>query len=133
MPFLSGSFLLASVASMLSGAQVQEPPSSKQNLSVLYAGCQGSERETRFVAFLREHFTNVGTTTLFALTKESACSFDVVVADWVSRYTYEGGKAKSYDASSDPNARLSVEFTKPVVMIGAVGGHLADWSKIGWL
>jgi hypothetical protein len=114
-------------------ARVEAPQSPKQPLAVLYAGCPGTDREKDFVAFLRDHFTKVETTSLETLSMEKAKPFDVVVADWKPRYKYVDGRAKNYDSESGHHFSLSKDFTKPIVMIGAVGGEIARWSKIGWL
>jgi hypothetical protein len=107
---------------------------SRQTLAVLYAGCPNTEREKTFVEFLRANFTKVESTSLEGLTLEQAKPFDVVVADWKSRYKRgPDGRASEYDGGSGHSKQLPKDFTKPVVMIGAVGGEIAPWSKIGWL
>lgn len=105
----------------------------QQTLSILYAGFPGGDREKDFVAFLREHFAKVEATNLETLSMEKAKPFDVVVADWKPRYKYVDGRAKEFDSGSGQHFSLSKDFTKPIVMIGAVGGEIARWSKIGWL
>jgi hypothetical protein len=126
------SFVLSMpVAPALSQEATQQP---KQALAVLYAGCPNTDREKAFVAFLEENFTKVESMSLEKLTLEQAKPFDVVVADWKGRYKIgPDGTAGMWDAESGHRAQLPKDFTKPVVMIGAVGGELARWSKIGWL
>jgi hypothetical protein len=105
---------------------------SKLPLAVLYAGCPGTEREKNFVAFLRSHFARVESIVLGDVSMDTAAAFDVVVADWKERYKYVDGVAKGY-AGGISSWSLPQRFTKPVVMVGAVGGEIVPWSKIGWL
>jgi hypothetical protein len=104
----------------------------KQRLAILYAGCPGTEREKDFVAFLNEHFVKVETTSLGSLSPKTAAPYDVVIADWKERYKYVDGRATEYTSGTSAFG-ITEEFTKPIVMIGAVGGEIALWSKIGWL
>jgi hypothetical protein len=104
---------------------------AKLPLSILYAGCPGTDREKDFVALLTQHFAKVETASLTSISMKTAAPFDVVIADWRERYKYVDGKATEYVGG--PAFTLDPSFTKPIVMIGAVGGEIAPWSKIGWL
>jgi hypothetical protein len=104
---------------------------AKLPLAVLYAGFPGTEREKDFVALLKQHFDKVESTNLGSISMKSAAPFDVVIADWKERSQHVDGKATNYLPGSA--FRLDEGFTKPIVMIGAVGGEIAPWSKIGWL
>ena len=102
-------------------------PSRK--LAVLYAGHPESPRAAAYVGFLREWFARVDQIDLEKLNVAAAQDYDVVVADWKRRYGGKGG----YDSDSGHRATIGSDFTKPIVMIGAVGGELARDGKIGWL
>jgi hypothetical protein len=133
---LSSIVLLALSGASQDPALPSKPPvaanDAKQPLSVLYAGAPGTEREKSFVALLKEHFAKVETIALGSLSMKTAAPFDVVVADWRERYAYVDGKAKQLPGFSS-SFGLDDGFTRPIVMIGAVGGEIARWSKIGWL
>ena len=98
-------------------------------LAVLYAGHPESPRAAAYVGFLREWFARVDQIDLEKLNVAAAQDYDVVVADWKRRYGGKGG----YDSDSGHRATIGSDFTKPIVMIGAVGGELARDGKIGWL
>ena len=63
------------------------------------------------------------------LSTKAAKPYDVVIADWRRRYSSEG----EYIRDSSSNGRLPDGFSKPVIMIGAVGGEIQRRSKIDWL
>jgi len=134
------------IALLTLATAVQDPPARTQPqaspvdvaasdgklpLGVLYAGFPGTDREKDFVALLKQHFAKVETTNLGSISMKTAAPFDVVIADWKERFKYVDGKATNY--VEGPAFRLDEDFTKPIVMIGAVGGEIATWSKIGWL
>lgn len=115
------------------------PPASEdlgpaREYRILYAGPSGTDREQAFLDFLRGWFARVDAIDLKRLTPDAASDYDVVVADWKRRYSPDGGFA-SDDGSSFPSARAGIgpEFTKPIVMIGAVAGEIQHHSKIDWL
>ncbi len=100
-----------------------------QKLSILYAGAPGDERETAWVEFLGQHFAKVGKISLEELSNEAAAGYDVVVADWKSRYV-DG----EYQSDRGHRVRLDRSFSKPVIGIGAVGAEIARrTSKLTWL
>jgi hypothetical protein len=86
----AGLALLASIASGQTPPSPPPPPSASAadatDLSILYAGAPGGEREKHFVEFLEEWFSEVHTISLEELTSKDAEPFDVVVADWKPRY-----------------------------------------------
>lgn len=106
-------------------------PGGRDDLSILYAGYPGGPREKAWVEFLRKWFSKVESIDLKKLDVRSAADFDVVVADWTSRYTngrYTGGAKKH-------NTSLGKDFTKPIIMISAVGAELTRRMKLktDWL
>lgn len=128
--------LVAVPALLLAGSFAFAPRAAqdaKQPLSVLYAGAPGGEREQAFVAFLEQHFAKVGSVSLEKLSMETAAPYDVVVADWKRRYVPQADGKVEFDSKAGHGFGLPRKFTKPIVMLGAVGGEIAPWSKIGWL
>ena len=97
------------------------------DLSVLYAGFPGGEREKNFVDFLSEWFPEVKTISLEKLNAKSAEGFDVVVADWQPHY-----KDGKYQSGTDPKASLGADYRKPTITIGSVGS-VVPGGKIDWL
>ena len=125
--------LVAVSALLLAAPAPRAPQDAKQPLAVLYAGAPDGEREKAFVAFLQQHFAKVGTVGLEQLTPEAAAPYDVVVADWKRRYVPQANGKVEFDSNAGHRYALPRGFTKPIVMLGAVGGEIAPWSKIGWL
>jgi len=113
-------------------AQAQDPAAELgggRSLSILYAGHLESPRATRYVDFLKEWFAKVDAIDLHDLNAKTARPHDVVVADLRRRY----GDGGSFDSDSGHRANIAEDFSKPVIMIGAVGGELARGGKIDWL
>jgi hypothetical protein len=122
--------LFLSFAGGAAAAQTREELGEHSKLAILYAGESGSAREKAFVEFLRPLFAKVGTLDLATLDPESAADYDVVIADWKRRYP----RAQDASWSSAPGA-LPPEFTKPIVMLGAIGGEITRSlrPKLDWL
>ena len=104
---------------------------------MLYAGNPGSAREKDFVSFLGEHFQEVGTAHYSKFTEADAEGYDVVLFDWTSIYPRdEDGKIKEkFDRLNSPTPpKLSEDFDRPSILIGAAGGFLAQplHLKIDW-
>jgi hypothetical protein len=103
-----------------SGQQVPDLESAN-DLSVLYAGDPESPRTEAWVAFLEQWFPDVGAIAIKDLNEESASAYDVIVADWRARYD-----AGSYVMDQQGHgASLPPGFSRPVIMIGAMGAELA--------
>ena len=103
----------------------------REDLSILYAGYPGGPRAKAWTDFLRQWFSKVESIDLRKLNGRSAADFDVVVADWTSRY-----KDGSYNTSAPRhNNSLGKDFTKPIIMISAVGAELTRTMqlKTDWL
>lgn len=129
---VAGLTFLASIASLALGqTQPAEPPAAKPadatDLSILYAGAPGGEREKHFVEFLEQWFPEVQTISLEALTSKAAEPFDVVVADWMPHY-----KDGSYQQGTDAKAHLDPLYSKPTICIGSVGSAICG-GKLDWL
>lgn len=128
-------FCLAFLASIAVG-QTKPPappatkPSDATDLSILYAGSPGSEREKHFVEFLEAWFPEVQTISLEALDSKAAEPFDVVVADWKPRYDKAGNPLR--DAGPKANLRFDQKYSKPTVCLGAVGSEICG-GKLDWL
>ncbi len=103
----------------------------REDLSILYAGYPGGPREKAWIDFLRKWFSKVESIDLRKLSGRSAAAFDVVVADWTSRY-----KDGSYNSGAPShNNSLGKDFTKPLIMISAVGAELTRRMRLktDWL
>lgn len=100
------------------------------NLKVLYAGNPSSERMDDFERFLSKHFAKVGTTDLRKFSSSQAESYDVLIFDWTSTYPRdENGKIKTDDDLAMNSPRIPLlgdDFNRPVVMIGAIAGSVAN-------
>lgn len=122
--------LLLSFAAGAAAAQTREELGEHSRLAILYAGDHGSAREKAFVEFLRPLFAKVDAIDLANLDPKSAAAYDVVIADWKRRYP----RAEGQGFESAPGS-LTAEFTKPIVMIGAVGGEITRGlrPKLDWL
>jgi len=107
------------------------PPAAKDSdatdLSILYAGAPGGEREKHFVEFLEEWFPEVQTIDLESLTPKAAEPFDVVVADWKSQY--KDGKSLP---DAEPKVRLDPGYSKPTICLASVGSVICG-GKLDWL
>ena len=102
-------------------------------LNVLYAGNPGSPREAEFVELLQNNGAAVGKIRLTDVTKEAAANYDVVILDWTSVM----GKGADGQPSLDmpPIPKLSDDYDRPTILIGAVAGHYGNTNKlkISWL
>jgi hypothetical protein len=114
------------------------PAAETVNLKVLYAGNPGSARAKDFTAFLEKHFAKVTATDLGKFAEADTKDYDVVVIDWTSIYPRnESGKIDNSlrKMSMPPAVRLSPDYARPTVLIGAAGGQVAGGLqlKINWL
>lgn len=98
------------------------------DLSVLYAGYLDTPRERSFVSLLKSAFARVEVAELEKLDSASAAEFDVVVADWSERF-----KDGRFVGPQGFENRLGRKFTKPIVMVGAIGGRLPEGTKFNHL
>ena len=112
----------------------------KANLKVLYAGNVDSPRAKDFTSFLEKHFVQVTPVDLGKLRDADAQGHDVVLVDWTSIYPRDkDGKITNDDKSPGitmpPAPRLSPDFDRPAVLIGAAGGQVSQGLqiKINWL
>jgi hypothetical protein len=97
------------------------------DLSILYAGAPGGEREKHFVEFLEEWFPEVQTISLEELTSKAAEPFDVVVADWKPQY--KDGRSLP---DAGPKVRLDPSYSKPTICLASVGSAICG-GKLDWL
>jgi hypothetical protein len=107
-------------------------------LSVLYAGNPGTDRAKDFQSFLEAHVTGVKVTNFGKFEEAEAKDFDVVLFDWTSIYLRDKkGKidGNTEGARSPRLPKISRDFAKPSILIGAAGGLLGRslHLKIGWL
>ncbi len=122
--------ILAALLVAASAAPPQESPLGEAaKCRILYAGKPGDVREQRFVKLLKSHFARVDSIDLSHLSADKAADYDVVVADWSRRY----GKSGGFTSGSGPSANLNADFSKPIIMIGAVGGEIQRHTKLDWL
>jgi len=124
---------LAFLASIASG---QTPPTAAPraagggdatDLSILYAGAPGGEREKHFVEFLEEWFPEVHTISLEELDSKAAEPFDVVVADWKPQY--KDGRSLP---GAGPKVHLDPGYSKPTICLASVGAAICG-GKLDWL
>jgi len=104
-------------------APAVQPAADRVNLRILYVGQPRSPRQKDFTAFLKAHFTAVGTADLANFDFSGSEDFDVTVFD----YDGDGFKA--------PRPRLPDGFSRPVVTVGVAGGLMSsNWGlKTGYL
>jgi hypothetical protein len=107
-------------------------------LKVLYAGNPGSERAKDFVSFLEKHFAKVGSVEFGKFKEPDAKDYDVVIFDWTSIYPRDKtGKIDNAVGSirSPTSPRLSKDFARASILIGAAGGQVGQTRKIkiDWL
>ena len=120
--------LLAALATLTPPAQQEFPLGGAAQYKILYAGKPGDVREKRFVALLKTHFAKVDSISLSELNADKAAPYDVIIADWSRRYTKDSGFH-----GRGAGANLPQEFSKPIIMIGAVGGEIQRHTKLDWL
>jgi hypothetical protein len=106
-------------------------------LKVLYAGNPRSDREQDFRTFLEKHFAKVGTSDYQKFSEAQAKSYDVVIFDWTSIYPREkdGSLKKEFNGLNSPTPpKLTDQYDRPTILIGAAGGFLAQTLrlKIDW-
>jgi len=122
---VAAALLLVLLAGTWSPAPSQSVPVADEvsKLRILYVGHPGSEREKDFVQFLGQHFETVKTADLSAFKDKDAGGFDVTILD----YDWDGFKA--------PHARISPQFSRPLITVGVAGGLMCDrWGlKTGYL
>ena len=123
---LLGSWLFVGAAS-LCPAQHDLGPAAE--CKVLYAGVPGTPRAEEFQRFLEDHFATVKVIDVEKLSMATAADFDVVVCDGKRIYPMDP-ESPSLDL---PHIDLRSDFTKPIVMIGAMGGSVQHHTKIDWL
>ncbi|TAH37394.1 MAG: hypothetical protein EYC70_10520 [Planctomycetota bacterium] len=124
--------LVTLASTLVLAASVQAPAAAEglgaaKDFVILYAGDPATERAKAFTQFLQSSFRKVDTIELKDLSQQSAAPYDVVVADWHRMY---GEEEMQIDI---PHVELDPGFSKPIVMIGAVGGSIQHHTKIGWL
>jgi hypothetical protein len=117
------------------GAQADE----KIDLKVLYTGNSASDRAMDFTAFLEKHFSGVTAIDIGKFKEGDADGQDVVIFDWTSIYNRDAAGKIDYKSGSlismPPWPRLSENFARPTMLIGAAGGRVAGalQIKIDWL
>ena len=129
------------LAASLAALVLLDPTASaaeKIQLKVLYAGKPNDTRTKDFVSFLQQHFVRVGEVDYEKFKADEAKDFDVVLFDWPSIYPRDkdGKIAPKITSMNSPHVpRLSTDFDRPAVLIGAAGGDLAGPRrlKIDWL
>jgi hypothetical protein len=124
---------LAAVVGCSGSLRADEPFPTK----VLYAGNPGSDRERDFKHILEPHFAKVGTTNFEKFTAAAAKGYDVVILDWTSIYPREkdGTIKKEFTRINSPTIpRLTDDYDRPTILIGAAGGFVAQslHLKIDW-
>jgi hypothetical protein len=117
--------------SMVGGLVCAQDPAQKIDLKVLYAGTLDSPRTKDFTDFLGKAFTEVGTVELKSLDQKAAAKFDVVIVDSPSPYGQEADTRAAAAAFKMPAApELTIDFTKPTILMGAAGGKVVGGLKI---
>ncbi|HZN62423.1 MAG TPA: hypothetical protein VFC90_08475 [Planctomycetota bacterium] len=107
-------------------AKDKEAMGDAKKLKILLACKRGSDREARFGQFLARYFGKVVPISLELLTEKTAEGYDVVVADWERRYAHG-----DFQDHKKPKLRIPDGFSKPVIMVGMVGGEVQRHTKIG--
>ena len=106
-----------------------EPLGSHRALKVLYAGVPDTPRFAAFSAFLAAHFDGFAAQDVTKLDATTAAPFDVVVCDGKRLYPMDP-QNPSLDQA---DCALPADFSKPIVMLGAMGGHVQHHTKLDWL
>ena len=107
----------------------------KLDIRVLYCGEPGSVREADYCSFLEQHFSKVARGDFRDFKEEQATDHDVVVFDWTETFK---GKTPDFAKLAQIKGRapkLSAEYSRPTILIGEAGGHVAKELKIkiDWL
>ena len=118
--------LLLVVAASPQSAKDKEAMGESRKLKILIAGKLKDERTARFGALLGRHFAKVEAIELTALTEKTAAPFDVIIADWERRNAHGGYQDKR------PKYSLPRGFSKPIILVGVIGGEIQRQSKITW-
>jgi len=117
--------VLAFVAPAAGPSQQDKELAEAKKFKILYAGKRGGDREAKFVALLLKRFGHVKAIGLEQLDAKMAGPYDVVIADIERRNPNDNGW--------DPRKTRFVlpdNFTKPVILIGAVAGEILRKTKI---
>lgn len=91
-------------------------------MRILYAGHQGSIRETDFVGFLEKYFTEVKAAELTKFTAKQADGYDVIILDY-----------DTDDPGSNPELlinELSKNYSRPTLTVGVAGAMLCGRMKL---
>jgi hypothetical protein len=118
------------------GFVAAQDPAQKIGLKVLYAGVLDSPRTKDFTAFLGKTFTEVGTVELKSLDHKAAAKYDVVIVDSPSPYAQGPESRDGASGFKMPDAaKLTTDFTKPTILMGAAGGKVLGGLriKLQWL
>jgi hypothetical protein len=124
--------LIAAATGILSA----QDPAQKIDLKVLYAGAPESRRTKDFTEFLGKTFTEVGAVELKSLDAKAAAKYDVVIVDSPTPYLSEAESRRAGTGFKMPEApKLTTDFTKPTILMGAAGGRVLGELKIklNWL
>ena len=123
-------FAAVTCATYLESARGEEQAEAARPIAlrVLYAGNPESDRAADFEKLLKEHVAAVEIADYRKFEPAHADDFDVVIFDWSSTYPRdEDGKinwGKEHRFSPPQPPKLTREFRRPAVLIGAAGGGL---------
>ncbi len=119
--------LAALAMSPVQSAKDKEALGEARKFKILLAGKRGGPREALFGAFLGKFFAKVDAISLEQLSEKTAEKYDVVIADWERRYAHG-----DFQDHKKPKLRLPENFSKPVILVGMVGGEIQRHTKIGY-
>ena len=105
------------------------PLGEQRQLKVLYAGVEGTPRFTAFADFLRANFDGCAALDVTKLDAAAAAPFDVVVVDGKRLYPMD----KEHPSIDQAHCGIGADFSKPIVMLGAMGGSVQHHTKLDWL
>ena len=116
-------------AALLAATGIAQDPAGKIELKVLYAGVPDAPRTAEWKEFLSKTFSGVGTVDLELLDASAAKDFDVVIVDSPTPIQSDG------TFKLPKPEKLSLEFTKPTILLGAAGGAVLNglMIKLQWL
>lgn len=105
-----------------------QKPADKIGLSVLVTGRDDGDRRGDFVAFLQEHFAQVGTASYSEFTAADAVGWDVVVLD--AEVRPEPGRI-----GLPKQPKLEADYDRATVLVQGAGAIVGDRAslKIDWL